>query len=270
MPACIYCIKNSVNDHCYIGQTINFIQRKSKHFRELEKNEHHNIPLQRAYNKYSKENFSIYIIENNVPLENLKEREDYWIDKMGYYNIDGGRKAFTPSALRNMSESHINKINPNRLLNKKEVFYILAIGEFCDGAQRAIASLTSYSREVAQNIIKRKTYREISKIYDNLCLDKKLIIFKKALEFFQYNPWKNTSCSCPKKNRYMLYIIQKTSHLKRQEVADMLQMSKSGLRLFCQKVREGRNEIDTTMDNNTVLKVLEIILDEQYRAKFSD
>jgi len=212
----------------------------------------------------------MYIIENNVPLEKLKEREDYWIGKMGYYNIDGGRKAFTPTALRNMSESHINKINPNRLLNKKEVFYILAIGEFCDGAQRAIASLTSYSREVAQNIIKRKTYREISEIYDNLCLDKKLIIFKKALDFFQYNPWKNTNCSCPKKNRYMLYIIQKTSHLKRQEVADMLQMSKSGLRLFCQKVREGCKEIDTTMDNNTVLKVLEIILDEQYRAKFSN
>ena len=65
----------------------------------------------------------------------------------------------------------------------------------------------------------------------------------------------------------MLYIIQRTKHLKRQEVADILQISKSGLRLFCQKIREGRNEIDTTMDDITVSKILNIILDEQYRAK---
>ena len=267
MPACIYCIKNSVNDHCYIGQTINFIQRKSKHLRELEKNEHHNLPLQRAYNKYGKENFDIFIIEDNISLEKLKEREDYWIDKIGYYNIDGGRKAFTPTALRNMSEAHKNLKNPSRLLKSKEVFYILAIGEFCDGAQRAIASTTSYSREVCKEIIRRNTYKDISNLYDKLSLDDKLIIFKKALEFFNYNPWKNTNCSCPKKNRYMLYIIQRTKHLKRQEVADILQISKSGLRLFCQKIREGRNEIDTTMDDITVSKILNIILDEQYRAK---
>ena len=267
MPACIYCIKNSVNDHCYIGQTINFVQRKSKHLRELEQNKHHNFPLQRAYNKYGKDNFTISIIENNVPLENLKEREDYWIDKIGYYNIDGGKKAFTPTALRNMSEAHKETISPKRILKTKEVLYILSIGEFCDGAQRAIASLTNYSREVAKEIIKRNTYREISKIYDNLSLEKRLAIFKNALNFFGYNPWKNASCSCPKKNRYMMYVIQKTKHLTRQEVADMLHLSKSGLRLFCQKVREGRSEIDATMDDTTVLKVLNIILDEQYRAK---
>lgn len=267
MPACIYCIKNNVNDHCYIGQTINFAQRKSKHFRELDKNEHHNLPLQRAYNKYGKENFSISVIEDNIPLEILKEREDYWIEKLGYYNIDGGRKAFTPTALRNMSEAHQNTISPKRILEEQEVYYILAIGDYCDGAQRAIAALTNYSREVAKNIIQRKTYKEISQKYDALNFENKLKILRDALEYFNYNPWKNTNCSCPKKNRYMLYIIEHTYHLKRQEVADMLNISKSGLRLFCQKTREGRNEINTTWDDFTVEKILEIILEEQYRAK---
>ena len=36
MSACIYCIENSVNGHCYIGQTIDYVARKSKHLRELE------------------------------------------------------------------------------------------------------------------------------------------------------------------------------------------------------------------------------------------
>lgn len=267
MPACIYCIKNNVNDHCYIGQTINFVQRKSKHFRELERNEHHNLPLQRAYNKYGKDNFSIEIIEDDVPLENLKEREDYWIDKIGYYNIDGGRKAFTPTALRNMSESHLNSVSPKRLLNKQEVLYILSIGDYCDGAQRAIASCANYSREVAKCIINRKTYKEISTEYDGYSEDEKLELFKEALKHFKYNPWKNANCSCPKKNRWMLYIIEHTYHLKRQEVADMLKMSKSGLRLFCQKTREGRNEINMDWNDVLVLKILNIILEEQYRAK---
>ena len=267
MPACIYCIKNNVNDHCYIGQTINFTQRKSKHFRELDKNEHHNLPLQRAYNKYGKENFSIFIIENNVPLEILKEREDYWIEKIGYYNIDGGRKAFTPTALRNMSEAHQNMISSKRILDKSEVLYILAISDYCDGVQRAIASCTTYSRDVVKNIIQRKTYREISQEYDAFSFEKKLTLLQKALAYFQYNPWKNTNCSCPKKNRYMIYIIEHTYHLKRQEVADILHMSKSGLRLFCQKIREGRNEINTDWDDITVKSILNIILEEQYRAK---
>lgn len=267
MPACIYCIKNNVNDHCYIGQTINFSQRKSKHFRELENNKHHNLPLQRAYNKYGKENFSMFIIESNVPTENLKERENYWIEKMGYYNIDGGRKAFTPTALRNMKEAHQNIISSKRLLEEQEVFYILAIGDYCDGAQRAIASRTTYSREVAKNIIQRKTYKEVSQKYDALSFEEKLNLFREALAYFQYNPWKNTNCSCPKKNRIMLYIIEHTYHLTRQEVANMLNMSKSGLRLFCQKVREGRNEINTTWDDIMVKKIVNIILEEQYRAK---
>ena len=65
----------------------------------------------------------------------------------------------------------------------------------------------------------------------------------------------------------MIYIIEHTYHLKRQEVADILHMSKSGLRLFCQKIREGRNEINTNWDDITVKSILNIILEEQYRAK---
>lgn len=51
------------------------------------------MKLQRAYDKYSANAFEIYILEDNVPLNKLSEREDYYIDLMGYYNIAGSRRA---------------------------------------------------------------------------------------------------------------------------------------------------------------------------------
>lgn len=66
MPACIYCIENKINGHCYIDQIKNFIQRRSKHFSELRRNAHHNSHLQKAYNKYGEQNFQIYILEEQI------------------------------------------------------------------------------------------------------------------------------------------------------------------------------------------------------------
>ena len=270
MSACIYCIENSVNGHCYIGQTIDYVARKSKHLRELEQGKHHNIKLQRAYDKYGADAFKMYILENDIPLDKLGEREDYYIDLMGYYNIAGGRRAFTPTALRNMSEAHIGNISPLRTISQKEVLYILSLDTFLDGIARTVAALSNgrFSREVPKEIINRNTYREISKFYDKLKFEQKILLFQYALKFYNYNPWKNTNCECPKKNAYMLYIIQHTKHLLRQEVADMLQIGKSGLRKVALELRENKRKINTDFDDSQIQQILTIILDEQYRAKF--
>jgi group I intron endonuclease len=53
----IYKIVNCVTGDLYIGQTNDFHSRKLHHFERLIKNTHHNIYLQRAWNKYGGENF---------------------------------------------------------------------------------------------------------------------------------------------------------------------------------------------------------------------
>ena len=58
----VYQIRNLVNGKRYIGSTSCFAKRKYAHFRELKEAGHENSYLQRAYNKYGKENFVFEIL----------------------------------------------------------------------------------------------------------------------------------------------------------------------------------------------------------------
>ena len=59
----IYKITNLTNNKCYIGSSFNLFNRLHNHKTNLRKNRHHNVYLQRAYNKYGEENFKFEIVE---------------------------------------------------------------------------------------------------------------------------------------------------------------------------------------------------------------
>lgn len=131
---CVYKIVNSINNKIYIGSTSDFSKRRVTHFRELQKNIHHNSYLQRSYNKYGKDKFIIDIIEKIVfPKEFLLwdkrkillDREQSYINiyssavaKHGY-NLDPiagsrlGTKA-SENAKKKMSESQKKLSTPEK------------------------------------------------------------------------------------------------------------------------------------------------------------
>ena len=78
----IYKIENKVNGKVYIGQSIDIDTRWYNHRNELNGNRHCNEHLQNAWNKYGEHSFEFIIIEE-CTLDNIDEREIYWID---YYN----------------------------------------------------------------------------------------------------------------------------------------------------------------------------------------
>lgn len=83
----IYKIINKINGKMYIGQTLNIEKRIKDHFSSLEQQKHHSIKLQRAYNKYGKDNF--YYEYQQIQIKNLDElllKEIEEIEKNDSYN----------------------------------------------------------------------------------------------------------------------------------------------------------------------------------------
>ena len=87
MKSGIYKIENKITKYIYVGSSVNLSNRKSRHFKDLEKNIHHSIILQRAVNKYKIENFEFIILEE-CDKKDLINREQYYLDTLQpLYNI---------------------------------------------------------------------------------------------------------------------------------------------------------------------------------------
>jgi group I intron endonuclease len=84
----VYIIENKINGKSYIGSTKqSFKRRLGNHMLDLKKGLHHSIKLQRAYNKYGIDSFSIRILEL-CDKDNAREVEQEWFDRMSpEYNM---------------------------------------------------------------------------------------------------------------------------------------------------------------------------------------
>lgn len=81
----IYRIVSLLNGKSYIGQTVDPKMRLYRHFKALDNGKHHNRFLQDDYTNQSKENFVVEILEGDIPVSKICEREKYWIKKYDTY-----------------------------------------------------------------------------------------------------------------------------------------------------------------------------------------
>lgn len=83
----------------YVGQTINPDDRFKQHVIDA-KNRKSNSRLYNAIRKYNENNFEYTIIEDNIPLDDINEKEIYWIAHLntlmpnGYNMTIGGEGTF--------------------------------------------------------------------------------------------------------------------------------------------------------------------------------
>ena len=87
---CIYKIQNRINNKVYIGSAIGHYKRKGQHFYLLRNSKHFNNHLQNSWNKYGENNFIFEVLEFIEKLENLKEREEYYIKEYTSNNPEIG------------------------------------------------------------------------------------------------------------------------------------------------------------------------------------
>jgi group I intron endonuclease len=80
MKNVIYKIRNVVNDHYYIGSTVDSRKRFWAHRKDLRLDQHVCIHLQRAWNKYGEDCFKFEIVEQLDSREALFPAEQRWLD----------------------------------------------------------------------------------------------------------------------------------------------------------------------------------------------
>ena len=90
----------------YIGSSCNLFRRLSDHFRFLKKNIHSNRHIQNVYNKHGIEKFSYEIIEF-CPIEDLKRREDFYMDLFNvfYEGFNQSRNSISPLGYKHTEKS---------------------------------------------------------------------------------------------------------------------------------------------------------------------
>ena len=111
----IYTFKNKVNDKVYVGQTCRtFKERMGEHLR------HKNTTLGKALAKYGIDNFEYKIIDEAKTIEELNEKEIFWIEKLnsitpyGYNLCKGGNNT--------LGYNHKEESKEKMRLSKKGTF----------------------------------------------------------------------------------------------------------------------------------------------------
>lgn len=120
----IYSITNIINNKIYYGSSINCERRWKEHNTKLKRNNHHNIHLQRAWNKYGESNFKFEIIEN-VSKEHLSTIEQEYLNitkliPMWFYNI-AKEVEYTVKGIKFSDETRakMSKIAKNRKFSEE-------------------------------------------------------------------------------------------------------------------------------------------------------
>lgn len=89
----IYMFKNNTNGKAYVGQAEDVEARYKQHIKDSKNKDY---VFYKALRKYGIDNFTFSIIEEDIPIENINEREIFWISEInskipnGYNMTNGG------------------------------------------------------------------------------------------------------------------------------------------------------------------------------------
>ena len=95
----VYCIRNTINGKCYIGQSLKLRRRIFKHITNF-KTSMYDAPLYRAFNKYGLDKFEVIILNsftdtNNPKLKDtLDELEKKYIKEYNSYGSTGYNQTY--------------------------------------------------------------------------------------------------------------------------------------------------------------------------------
>src|SRR5438128_2421537 len=88
MSTGVYMMTALHNNKFYIGSSTSSLDKRWKnHLMEMKHKKHGNQKLQRAYDKYGKDNFSFKVLSYELPEDCLKVEQKYIDELKPFYNI---------------------------------------------------------------------------------------------------------------------------------------------------------------------------------------
>lgn len=163
----IYIIKNIINGKYYVGSAINIKSRWITHKYNLNRNKHHSIHLQNAWNKYRPDAFFFETIQY-CKKEDLISNEQYWINHFDSYK--SGYNA-NPNAGSNLGRKFNNR---KKLFGNKNPFFGRKHSEETKQKNRESHIGKSgpnkgkvFSKEHCKKISEAKKGKKIDSIYTN-------------------------------------------------------------------------------------------------------
>ena len=167
MTGLIYKYTNNINGKIYVGQTRQQLQKR--HYKHLQQLNDYTY-FHRALKKYGVENFTLEIIEDNIPLEQLDEKEIYWIKKLdsycssgkGYNETKGGQWGTSSQLLSGLQEEEIKQ----KLKNNLEIS-LTEIAKYYNVSLSCISNInvgkTFYDKNINYPIRKTATRSKMTK-----------------------------------------------------------------------------------------------------------
>jgi group I intron endonuclease len=160
----VYSITNMVNNKVYIGSSVDIYGRWVTHELHLNKNIHHNSYLQRAWNKYGKDNFKFKVIEKCLRDKRI-EVEQKWIkhyksdDRKYGYNMCEAIKG--PSNATTMDDLK----NGKAPLSYEQFLQVMEAFTTTTDPLSQISKRVGVTYDYLYDIFKRHTCRELTQDY---------------------------------------------------------------------------------------------------------
>lgn len=155
MMGLIYKLTCKINNKCYVGQTINGLKKRIYNHVYDANERNSQLPIHKAIRKYGISNFNIEVIENDILLENLNEREIFYTNECnalspnGYVlKVGNGHNTLIAQETRDK----ISNSGKLRFLNIEERLKVSKVhkGKIISNEQKSLISVANKGKVVSE------------------------------------------------------------------------------------------------------------------------